>query len=153
MHAAVSQGRVGVTASWCLQHVLCSFAQSHTRGYTVRWLHPGFAAPVCTMDRGTWLGKALWALHPSICQALCTATVRDHLKHQPQRASREGWSRAPHGQDLGLWLLPARARRAPSPWHFLQAAAASPCRGTSDQGCLCPPSSVFSTQGLGCHQP
>lgn len=142
-----------MTASWCLQHVLCSFAQSHTRGYTVRWLHPGFAAPVCTMDRGTWLGKALWALHPSICQALCTATVRDHLKHQPQRASREGWSRAPHGQDLGLWLLPARARRAPSPWHFLQAAAASSCRGTSDQGCLCPPSSVCSTQGLGCHQP
>lgn len=140
MHAAVSQGQDGLTASWCLQHVLCSFAQSHTRGYTVRWLHPGFAAPVCTTDQGTWLGKALWALHPSICHALCTATV----PLEGAASAREGSSQGDEESSQSPAVFSRELLPAP--------AGGSGTRDVFVLPLLCAPHKALVVTGLECHR-
>lgn len=117
----------------------------------------------------------VWLLH-GVCSMSCAASLRaTHVGTQsggsipvlqPQFAPRTkapGWgkpcglstppSAMPFAQPRFLWREQPRPGELPIPGRFLQGAAASPCRGIRDQGCLCPPSSVCSTQGLGCHQP
>lgn len=151
LHAAVSQGGVGLAASWCLQHVLASFAQSHTL-VAQSMLHACFAAPMCTwmrfLDGESPVGSP--SLHqPGSCAGRSPALEGSSQTAVPAWTSRQGELCSPWPAP-GAWLLPACVRRAPRPGCSLQAAAASPCQGLRD---VCPAPSVCSTRGLGCHQP
>lgn len=153
LHAAVWQGWVGVTAPWCLY----SFAQSHTCPSTARgvlqpqfapWTEvPGWGVPSSVGSPSLHLPCPLHSHGSSAGRSL---PLGDHLPHQPHH---EPAQLCPHGQGLGARLLPAGWAELPVPGWSLQAAAASPCQGLSDQRCLGSASSVCSTQGLGCHQP
>lgn len=131
--------------AWLL-HGVCSMSCLALLRAT-HWLQPVspcmFSSPRVHHGWGTWLGTALWVLHPSICCALCTARFlcREEpcpggiiSNTSPTMGQQTRQSSAPHGQHLGVWLLPACLKTAPSPWLFLQAAAASPCQGAQWPG-------------------
>lgn len=157
MHAAVSQGWAGLTASWCLQHVLDGFAQSHTRAYTVRCeFQPQFAPRYLA-------GASSVTLHPFICPSLCTATVP--LREEPQpggiiSSTSPTMSEQPGPELCTPWPGPGSLappsmceESSQSLAVFCRQLLPAPARGLSDQRCLCSASSVCPTQGLGCHQP
>lgn len=147
LHAAVSQGGVGLAASWCLQHVLASFAQSHTL-VAQSMLHACFAAPMCTWTRflagESPVGSP--SLHqPGSCAGRSPALEGSSQTAAPAWTSRQGELCSPWPAP-GAWLPPACVRRAPRPGCSLQAAAASPCQGLRDQGCLSCPFCVLHTR-------
>lgn len=116
---------------------------------------------------GTWLGQALWLSIPS--SALPFAQPRflwgrsltlegSSPTPAPPWASRQGQSCAPHGQDLGAWLLPACVRRAPSPWLFSAGSCCQPLPGGSVTRdvfvlpLLCAPHKALAVTSFECHR-
>ena len=99
------------------------------------------SATVCIMDQGTWRGKALWALCPFICHALCTGMfplkggflrhfrVSSQTPAPPCTSSQCLELCTPRQQTWEVWLLPARVRRTPNPWPFSPGSCCQPLPG------------------------
>lgn len=71
---------------WLL-HDVCSASSSIALLRATQWLYsqvaPSTSATVCTMDQGTWLGKALGALHVSSAGRIPQALGSIHSNTSP----------------------------------------------------------------------
>lgn len=156
MHAAVSGGWVGLTASWCLQHVLYSFAQSHTvvtqSGGSMHVLQPQFApwTEVSGWGKPRGLSIPLSAMPFAQPGLLCReepgpgGTISNTSPTVSQQAGSELGT-----PDLGLCFLPPRMRRAPNPWLFPPGSCCQPLPGMSLSCLFCGLQLVTSPE---CHR-